>query len=291
VVGSIDKITVTHASRIDDADENSIVWLKPGKANSAEIIAATLAKVIICAYDDAVHESSKTFICVDEPKLIFTRVVQHFFVEKPVWGIHPSAVIHPEAELAKDVFVGPLTYIGKSKVGSGSVIYGSCHIYDHVSIGRNVRIHAGTVIGADGFGYARNRQNEFEQFPHIGGVVIEDNVDIGSNTSIDRGALGNTLIKTGAKIDNLVHIAHNVVVGAHAAVIANAMVGGSAVIADYAWVAPSASIMNQARMGKNSTLGMGAVLTKDMPEDEVWTGSPARPLEQFLKMQNKLKNL
>ena len=99
-----------------------------------------------------------------------------------------------------------------------------------MTVGKNVIIHSNTVIGADGFGYQRNKDGSFEKFPHIGGVIIEDHVEIGANTCIDRGALGNTIIRNGAKIDNLVHIAHNVVIGQNTAVIANAMIGGS-----YGW--------------------------------------------------------
>src|SRR5690606_230154 len=124
---------------------------------------------------------------------------------------------------------------------------------------RNVTINAGTVIGAEGFGYQRNENGEFEKFPHIGGVIINDNVDVGSNTSIDRGALGNTIIGEGAKIDNLVHIAHNVKVGKHAAVIAHAMIGGSSVIGDYSWVAPNSAIRDQISIGNRVTVGLGAV--------------------------------
>jgi UDP-3-O-[3-hydroxymyristoyl] glucosamine N-acyltransferase len=145
--------------------------------------------------------------------------------------------------------------------------------------------------GPVGFGYSRNEKGELEKFPHLGGVVIEDDVDIGSNTSIDRGTLGNTLIRQGAKIDNLVHIAHNVVVGKHAAVIAHAMIGGSTVIGDYGWVAPSAALMNGIAIGTYATVGLGAVVTKDIPADETWAGIPARPLKEFSAIQRALKGL
>jgi UDP-3-O-[3-hydroxymyristoyl] glucosamine N-acyltransferase len=147
------------------------------------------------------------------------------------------------------------------------------------------------VIGSDGYGYQRNENLIFEKFPHMGGVIIEDNVDIGSNTCVDRGALGNTIIKEGAKIDNLVHIAHNVVIGRHCAIIANAMLGGSVVIADYSWVAPSASILNQVSIGKKVTVGMAAVVTKNIPDGETWAGVPAKPLKEFIETQKAIKNL
>jgi UDP-3-O-[3-hydroxymyristoyl] glucosamine N-acyltransferase len=111
-------------------------------------------------------------------------------------------------------------------------------------------------------------------------VEIEENVEIGSNTCIDRGALGNTIVRSGAKIDNLVHLAHNVVVGCNALVIANSMIGGSTVIEEGAWIAPSVSVMNQVSIGKSSILGMGAVVIKDVADGAVMVGNPAKALEK-----------
>jgi UDP-3-O-[3-hydroxymyristoyl] glucosamine N-acyltransferase len=152
-------------------------------------------------------------------------------------------------------------------------------------------IHAGSVIGADGFGYSRNDDGELEKFPHIGSVVIEDRVEIGSNTSVDRGTLSNTVIREGAKIDNFVHVAHNVVIGKHAAVIAHAMIGGSTEIGDYGWIAPSAALMNGLHIGKGATVGLGAVVTKNIPDNETWAGVPAMPLKEFVAIQKKMKEL
>lgn len=289
LVGSCKNIQINNARPIFSADKQSVVWLKPGNTDSVELLNNTKAKLIICHTDEKEEGLNKCLVKVDNPKLIYTRILNHFFLKPPGWGTHPSAIIHEEAVLEKPVFIGPNCTIGAVRIGKNSVIHGNCVLYDNVTIGSNVTIHAGTVIGAAGFGYSRNDSGEFELFPHIGGVIIEDHVDIGSNTSIDRGSLGNTIIKKGAKIDNLVHIAHNVVVGKHSAVIAHAMIGGSVKISDYAWVAPSAAVMNQLNIGKSATIGLGAVLTKDVPENEVWAGSPARPLEQFIEIQNKLK--
>lgn len=137
------------------------------------------------------------------------------------------------------------------------------------------------MIGADGFGYQRNESGELEKFPHLGGVVIEDNVEIGSNTCIDRGTLGDTIIREGSKIDNLVHIAHNVIVGRHAIVIAHSMVGGSVRIGDYAWVSPSACLRDVISIGDRSTVGLGAVVVKDVPDGGTVMGTPARPAEEY----------
>jgi len=228
---------------------------------------------------------------VKNPKLTFIRIVSHFFKSNDFTGIHPSAVIHPSAMIPESSYIGPNTYIGKCIIGENTIIHGNCYLYDNTQVGNNVTIHAGTVIGAEGFGYQRNEQGEFEKFPHIGGVIIGDNVDIGSNTSIDRGALGNTIIGEGAKIDNLVHIAHNVKVGKHSAVISHAMIGGSTIIGDYSWVAPNAALKDQIAIGQNVTVGMGAVVMKNIPNGETWTGSPAKNIMEYVKLQQKLKKI
>lgn len=294
VEGSNNDISFDNVKPIEEANEKSLVWIKGKKENKQELVEKTLAKIIICDPNLLINKKlskQKCFIIVSDPKLTFLRIAEHFFVHKKKYGVHVSAIIDPEAEISPNSYIGPLTYIGKSKIGENTFIDGNCFIYDDVIIGNNVRVQAGTVIGSDGYGYQRNENMVFEKFPHIGGVVIEDNVDIGSNTCIDRGALGDTIIKEGAKIDNLVHVAHNVVIGKHCAVIANAMLGGSVIIADYSWVAPSASILNQVSIGENVTVGMAAVVTKNIPDGETWAGVPARPLKEFIETQKAIKNL
>lgn len=286
-------LTFNNANTLDEADCSSIVWIKPSKSDKEALAEKTKASFIIC--DKEFNHSSNNFIekiiiKVDNPKLTFLRILNSLFVVKQPGQIHESASIHPEATIGKNVFIGAFTYVGKSKIDDNTQIYGQCYIYDNVSIGKDVVIHAGTIIGADGYGYDRNENGELEKFPHIGGVKIEDNVEIGANVCIDKGALGNTLICEGAKIDNLVHIAHNVKVGKNAAVIAMSMIAGSVELGEESWVAPSASVLNQIKIGDKAVIGMGAVVTKNIPSGETWTGVPARPLKEFLEQQKFIKN-
>jgi UDP-3-O-[3-hydroxymyristoyl] glucosamine N-acyltransferase len=294
VEGITENIIFNNVKPIEEANDESLVWIKGKKENKQELVDKTQAKIIICDSNLSISPelaAKKCFIIVDDPKLIFIRIAEQFFVHKRKYGIHPSAIIDPEAEISPNCYIGPLAYVGRSKIGDNTFIDGNCFIYDDVTIGNDVRVQAGTIIGSDGYGYQRNEKMEFEKFPHLGGVIIEDNVDIGSNTCIDRGALGNTIIKEGSKIDNLVHVAHNVIIGRHCAVIANAMLGGSVVIADYSWVAPSASILNQVSIGEKVTVGMAAVVTKNIPDGETWAGVPAKPLKEFIESQKAIKNL
>lgn len=239
-----------------------------------------------------INTKNKTIVLVDDPRGVFVKLINKCFpLEIKKGKIHPSAVIDDEAEIHSSVYIGPQCVIGKCKIKANTVIYPNVTINDNITIGKNVTIGPGCVIGYDGFGYNRNEKGHLEKFPHYGGVIIEDDVEIGSNVSIDRGVLDDTIIKQGAKIDNFCHIAHNVIVGKHSLVIAHAMIGGSTKIGDYSWIAPSAALMEGIKIGDKALVGLGAVVTKDVPDNTVVVGNPAVPLDVFKKTQKILKNL
>jgi UDP-3-O-[3-hydroxymyristoyl] glucosamine N-acyltransferase len=286
---------VAGAAPIDEAGQSDVTFCSRAGAAGLALLRDTRAGVVLCAESQdvaSVRESARTFIVVADPRLAFLRIVGRFFGEKAAPGIHPTAVIEAGAAIAADVHVGPFVWIGSGcSVGEGTAIYAHVSIYPKTRIGRNVTIHAGTVIGADGYGYQRNERGELEKFPHIGGVLIEDGVEIGSNTSIDRGTLGDTILRQGSRIDNQVHIAHNVIVGRHAAVIANAMIGGSTIIGDGAWIAPSACVRDGLKIGANAVVGLAALVVKDVPDGATVMGAPARPADEqkrFLAAAAKL---
>jgi len=275
----------------DSVNEESLDWINPLIKNKIEYILKSKAKIIICDPSVVISEDmarNKCIIVVKNTKLTFLRIANNFFVKKPEYEIHPSAIIHPEAKIPKNCHIGPLTYIGKSEIGEGAIIQGRCYIYDNVIIGKNVKIKVGAVIGGDGFGYQKNSEGSFEKFPQIGGVIIKDNVEIGSNTCIDRGALGNTIIEEGTKIDNLVQISHNVKIGKHCAITANVVIAGSSTIGDYTWIAPSSTIRDQINVGKSVMIGMGSTVTKNVPDTETWLGFPAMPLFNNVRILRKL---
>jgi UDP-3-O-[3-hydroxymyristoyl] glucosamine N-acyltransferase len=226
----------------------------------------------------------KAVIYSENPRLDFIRLIKRFFACPSSQGVHPSAVISPKAILGRDIYIGPLCSLGEVEIGDHSVIHAGVHIYDGVRIGRRVTIHSGTVIGADGFGYERDESGRLEKFPHLGGVIIEDDVEIGANTCIDRGVLEDTRVCMGARIDNLVHLAHNVHVGKHAVVIANAMVGGSTRIEDYAWISPSACLRDRITVGAEAIVGLAALVTEDVHKGNTVLGAPARELSKFKKL-------
>lgn len=216
---------------------------------------------------------------VPNARLAFVRVVARFFPPPaPPAGVHPTAVVADSATLGRDVRIGAACTVGEDAViGDGVVLHPGVHVLRGVRMGRGVIVHSGAVIGADGYGFERDEQGTLVRFPHIGGVVIEEDVEIGANTCVDRGALDDTVIERGVRIDNLVHVAHNVRIGRDAAVIALAFLGGSSRVGARAWIAPSAMVREGVTVGDDALVGLGAVVTRDVDAGAVVMGNPARP--------------
>jgi UDP-3-O-[3-hydroxymyristoyl] glucosamine N-acyltransferase LpxD len=179
--------------------------------------------------------------------------------------------------IEKDCTIGT-----RSKIGHNTVLLRGTQVGDDVIIGCN------NTIGGTGFGYEKDDEGNYTIMPHLGNVVIHNKVEIGNNTCIDRAVIGSTIIGENVKIDNLVHIAHGVVIGKNSLIIANAMIGGSTVIGENCWVAPSASVINKGQVADNATVGMGAVVTKPVEKNSTVAGNPARTTESLKKINDFL---
>jgi UDP-3-O-[3-hydroxymyristoyl] glucosamine N-acyltransferase len=289
---------------IPTATPESIVFAEDAAALSAGL--ASHAAAVIVAPNLAPASADRPLLIAAQPRLAFARAARLLQTREPLTGLHPTAVIASDAIIGNHISVGAYgvieagaqigegTSIGPGAViGSGVRMGRDCRIYPRVVIypgtelGNNVVVHAGAVLGADGFGYVRDATSgEYLQFPQQGRLVIEDDVEIGANSTIDRGALEETRIERGVKIDNLVHLGHNVRVGRHVVIAAQTGVSGSSVIGAGAVVGGQVGIGDHAEIGEQVILGSGSgVLThkKVKGPGVVFWGRPARPLRQYLK--------
>jgi UDP-3-O-[3-hydroxymyristoyl] glucosamine N-acyltransferase len=254
----------------------------------------------------------RTAVAVAQPKLAFIRAATALEPpgEAPI-GIHPTAVIAPEAALGVNVSVGPHAVIGRgvrvgartqigaggavgdgAEIGEDCILYPGVTIYPQARIGSRVTLHAGVVIGGDGFGYVL-AEGRHLKFPQLGDVVVEDDVEIGSNTTVDRGSLGMTVIGQGTKIDNLVQVAHNVRIGKHCVIAAQTGISGSVTVGDYAVIGGQVGIGDHveieagARIGSKAGILTGKIVRRSTT---VW-GIPARPLDVFKRQYAHLSRL
>ena len=246
------------------------------------------------------------------PKLAFARAAAWLLMETGNdAGIHPSATVAPDAVIGENVKIGASAvieagamignetsieagcYVGKkSAIGSNCTLYPRVVVYRNVQIGNRVIIHAGAVIGADGFGFVKDGTT-YVKFPQNGKVVIEDDVEIGANTCIDRGSLETTIIRRGVKLDNLIQIAHNVEVGEHTIIAAQTGISGSSTLGSQCVIGGQVGIGEHAQLDDNSIIGgQGGVLNgKHIRGGEVLWGTPVRPLKEFLLQQAHLARL
>ena len=283
---------VKNVKPIATADAGSLVFIHNNARLKNELLKNTAARVVIC---DFIPENFEIYVdkCLlihRDPKFLFAKLVNTLLAVDNTYEIHSTAVIHSEAVVHPKCKIGAYCVIGKCQIGEGTIIHANCNIYDNVTIGKNVIIDSGAVIGAAGFGYVRAEDGFPYQFPQLGGVIIEDDVEIGANTCIDRGALEDTIIRRGVKIDNLVHISHNVEIGRYTYIISQTVVAGSTKIGEKCWIAPS-YIMNKIKIGDNVTVGIGSVVHKSIKSGDTYLGNPAMPLEQYSKIQFELKQL
>jgi len=233
--------------------------------------------VVSKASKEKLNNINCNFILVDNPRSTFREILNHFFVEKQIPSIAQSAKIDKSVIIGKNVYIGENVVIDKNcKIGDNCIIKHNTVITSDTIIHNNVLLGSNNTIGGIGFGYEKDKNGNFQVIPHLGNVILKENVEIGNNTCIDRAVLGSTILEENVKVDNLVHIAHGVKIKRNSVVIANSMVAGSVVIGENSWIAPSAAILNQKTIGNNSLVGLGAVVVKDVGDNEIVAGNPAK---------------
>lgn len=271
--------TFNNVKAINKAEKGDLTFCSGEGEEALKLVNKSNASIILCK--EVYPPENKTLIVVENPRLWFIRCINSFFPKNDRTGIHPTVIIGENCRISDDVYIGPWTIIEDDVIiQSKTRIFANVHIFDGTQIGKNVTIQSGSVIGSDGFGYAQNEEGKYERFPHLGIVIIEDDVEIGAHTCIDRGTLSDTVIGKGTKIDNLVHVAHNVEIGKNCIIVCLTCIGGSVRVGDNAWIAPLAVIRDGLTVGKKAIVGMGAVVTKNVDDDDVVAGVPARSIKK-----------
>jgi len=298
---------VTAPNSIDQAVNGQIAFAEKGAALKA--LAKTQASAVLVP--KGVQAAAVNLIQVDNPRLSFAKVL-HLFIPSssiPI-GIHPSAVIGQGCRIGNDAAVGPGVVVGSGaaigervvlhpnvtvgdnvRIGDDTVIYPNAAILERSRIGQRVIIHAGTVIGSDGYGFVFDG-GRHHKIPQIGIVQIDDDVEIGANTTIDRATLGKTWIKTGTKIDNLVQIGHNVEIGEHSIIVAQVGIAGSTKSGRYLVAAGQAGIGGHLTLGDGVTIGPQCGVAQSVPDNQTMSGTTlAMPHGVWLRLQKVISDL
>lgn len=291
-------VTITGVASVSEAGEGDLTFFGNPKYLTALKSSRASAALVPLDFSENIPAIP---VRVENPSLAFAKILEHFrppaVVHVP--GVHPRAVVAPDAQIAADACiqagavvesgakVGSQTVIGANVyVGHNAVIGSHCHIYPNVTIrensllGNRVVIHSGTVIGSDGFGY-ETQGGKHLKIPQIGIVQIDDDVEIGANTTIDRARFGRTWIQEGTKIDNLVQIAHNVVVGKHSILVSQVGISGSTRLGNYVTLAGQVGVVGHIELGDQVIVGAKSGVSKSIPAGQRWYGIPAGPADEY----------
>lgn len=297
---------ILRVAGLDKAAENEIAFVEKAATFQSSNAACLLVP------EDFDAKILNSFIKVKNPKLAFAKIAAQLHPFN--WrtnNIHETAIIASDIMEFRAYFIGAFVTIGENciagegtqildgarignnvSIGKNSIIHPNAVIYDNVEIGYDCVIHAGAVIGADGFGYVRDGANGYVKFPQIGTVVIEDNVEIGANSCIDRGALGETRIGEGTKIDNLVQIAHNVQIGKRCVIASQTGISGSTVIEDDCVIGGQVGMGDHALVKTGAIIGSQAgILPGKIVRAGVWWGTPVQPLDEYKRQNAHVKGL
>jgi UDP-3-O-[3-hydroxymyristoyl] glucosamine N-acyltransferase len=294
-----DDIEITGVSGIRSAQKGDITFLSAERYK--KYLAGCKASCILIK--EPIEGLQTTQLRVSNPHLAFAKLLGHFYIKPQTpMGISENAIVSNKASIGKDVSIFPFSYISDHvSIGNGTIIYPhvfvgrdttigeDCIIYPNVTIRENVRIgnrvivHSGSVIGSDGFGYVFE-EGKHHKIPQVGGVIIEDDVEIGSNVSVDRATTGNTIISAGTKIDNLVQIAHNVSIGRNSLIISQVGIAGSTEIGDYVTLAGQVGIADHVTIESGTMIGAQSGVMGNVAKG-IYTGTPVMPHREWLKTQ------
>ena len=304
VEGKKSGVKIRDATAIDRATRDHLTFCRDSGEKGVAAVSKSNAGVIICKSDlqGLVHpkDDGQLLIFTENPRLAFIHIFEKILAlatqekireERPEnekrssmdeskSTISPTAVIAKNAIIGQNCVIGDYVVIGDNCViGDGTIIYDRVSLAQNCIIGKNCVIQSGVSMGSDGFAFERNKEKKLVKFPHKGFVKIGDNVEICVNCSIARGSLSDTIIGDGTKLDALVHIAHNVVIGKNCALTAGTIIGGSTSLGDNCWTGLNSTLKHKIKLGNNVIVGSGASVIKDVPDGDIVAGVPARSIK------------
>lgn len=300
---------ITGISKIEDANPSDLTFFY--LSSYEKFLSSTKASAVLIKPEVNKSRNDICYIEVEDPKGAFQQIISKYFsYEISLIGIDDSAYISPSAKIGKNVSVGKNVVISDNckigdntkifhntvimenvRIDSDVLIYPNVTVRENCVIGKRTIVHSGTVIGSDGFGYNPDENGVYHKIPQIGNVVIEDDVEIGSNVSIDRASIGSTLIKTGVKIDNLVQIAHNVVVGENTVFSAQTGVSGSTKIGKNCILAGQVGVVGHIEISDGVIVAAQSGVSKGISKPGKYFGSPAKEMVNALKLESHIRNL
>lgn len=300
-----ESISVHQLSKIEEAASGSLTFLANPKYES--YIYTTGASIAIVSNDFVAEQplpATLTLICVDDAYGAFAKLLEAYNqLRTPAAGIHPMAYVSPEAMVGNEVYIGPFVVISSRakigdgvkiyanstigdavEIGSNTVVFAGVRIYADCKIGKNCTLHSGVIVGGDGFGFAPNSENNYQKVPQIGNVILEDHVEIGANTTIDRATLGSTVIRKGAKLDNLIQVAHNVEIGENTVIAAQTGIAGSTKIGKNCMIGGQVGIVGHISIADGTKIAAQSGVGSDIKEpNTIIQGSPAFSIMDYKK--------
>lgn len=284
VEGPVNGVVIDNIPDASHVSDTSLDWINSGKENKQAIAEQSQARVLVVdesiVYSQQLSALQKTLLVVKRPRKVMAQIATHFFLKKHEPGIHPSAVIDDDAIVDGTATVSAGCVLGKCKIGKNTVLMPNVVIYDDVVIGDDCLIQAGAIIGTDGLGCSRDEEGRLTKFPHLGGVQIGNRVEIGANCQIAKGAFSDTLIEDGCKINGLCFIAHNNHLEENVWITGDTMLCGSVHVKKNTTIFSNVIVREQRQIGEKVIIGMGSVVTKDVPDGETWIGAPAHKHEK-----------
>jgi len=312
IIGN-ENVVVSKLSKIDQGEEESIAFIVDAKYN--DCLYTTKSTIVVIKEDFVIEKSIKcTVIQVKNPQSALVKILQFYdSLRSEKFGISKQAFIAKTAKIGRNVYIGegvfigenakieddakiyPLSYVGDNvTIGESTILYAGVKVYENCRIGNFCILHAGCVIGADGFGFMPDEKGVYEKIPQLGNVIIEDNVEIGANSCIDKATLESTIIRRGVKIDNLTQIAHNCDIGENTVMAACCGIAGSVRVGKNCIFAGQVGVKDHVKIGNNVIIGAQCGVHKNIDSKQVVLGSPAMDAKKMMKIfaaMNFLPNL